>query len=152
MTKVCGSNNYNTLVMLLTALVFASMIVNAQCRHITTKDAEEEDEHLEMKWVLEMSSRDEMVQMAGYGEEKLSTILITGAVVCNKACLADKHQLQLPPQPISGKLIYYLQFLVLNFCFKRQFICVIIILSKFTRIKIYLGCRKCGSSNYWFAK
>uniref|UniRef100_A0A803M1I4 Pollen Ole e 1 allergen and extensin family protein n=2 Tax=Chenopodium quinoa TaxID=63459 RepID=A0A803M1I4_CHEQI len=55
-----------------------------------------------------MSSRDEMVQMAGYGEEKLSTVLITGSVVCNKACLAAKHgnhHLQLPPQPISGALV-----------------------------------------------
>lgn len=112
MTKICGYQNHNILVMLLllAALVFASMIVSSECRLIASKEAgEDEDESLEMKWVLEMSSRDDMVQMAGYGEEKLSTVLITGAVVCNKVCLAakdsDQHQLQLPLQPISGALV-----------------------------------------------
>ena len=32
--------------------------------------------------LFELSSRDEVVQMAGYGEEKLSTVLITGSVNC----------------------------------------------------------------------
>ncbi|RDX62975.1 hypothetical protein CR513_58644, partial [Mucuna pruriens] len=32
--------------------------------------------------LLELSSRDEVVQIAGYGEEKLSTVLITGSVNC----------------------------------------------------------------------
>ncbi|MBA0703143.1 hypothetical protein Goari_020636 [Gossypium aridum] len=34
----------------------------------------------------EFSSRDEMVHLAGYGEEKLSTILVTGTVLY-EACL-----------------------------------------------------------------
>ncbi|KAL2339286.1 hypothetical protein Fmac_013732 [Flemingia macrophylla] len=32
--------------------------------------------------LLELSSRDEVVQIAGYGEEKLSTVLITGSLHC----------------------------------------------------------------------
>ncbi|TKY53912.1 Pollen Ole e 1 allergen/extensin [Spatholobus suberectus] len=32
--------------------------------------------------LFELSSRDEVVQIAGYGEEKLSTVLITGSVNC----------------------------------------------------------------------
>lgn len=32
--------------------------------------------------LLDLSSRDEVVQMAGYGEEKLSTVLITGSLHC----------------------------------------------------------------------
>ncbi|XP_027331377.1 uncharacterized protein LOC113846869 [Abrus precatorius] len=32
--------------------------------------------------LLELSSRDEVVKIAGYGEEKLSTVLITGSVNC----------------------------------------------------------------------
>ncbi|XP_021719839.1 uncharacterized protein LOC110687490 [Chenopodium quinoa] len=112
MTKFCANCDHNILVMLLAALIFASVIVNSQCRPVASneiKEEEDDDESLEMKWVLEMSSRDEMVQMAGYGEEKLSTVLITGSVICYEACLAAKHgnhhQLKLPPQPISGALV-----------------------------------------------
>ncbi|KMT04366.1 hypothetical protein BVRB_8g184390 [Beta vulgaris subsp. vulgaris] len=109
MTKFCGYHNHNIFVMLLVALILASMILNSQCRLIVSQLPGEEDD-LGMKWALEMSSRDEIVQLAGYGEEKLSTVLITGGVVCNKACLATKHssnhhQLQLSPQPISGALV-----------------------------------------------
>ncbi|KAK7245997.1 hypothetical protein RIF29_40854 [Crotalaria pallida] len=32
--------------------------------------------------LLELPRRDDMVQMAGYGEEKLSTVLVTGSVTC----------------------------------------------------------------------
>ncbi|KAL4368254.1 hypothetical protein GQ457_05G034000 [Hibiscus cannabinus] len=47
----------------------------------------------------ELSSREEMVHMAGYGEEKLSTVLVTGSVVC-EAC-----QLPSQSQPISGAVV-----------------------------------------------
>ncbi|KAL5575823.1 hypothetical protein UlMin_017522 [Ulmus minor] len=47
------------------------------------------------------SSRDEMVQIAGYGEERLSTVLITGSVHC-EACL---HEDQLHAWPISGAMV-----------------------------------------------
>ncbi|TKY72270.1 hypothetical protein E2542_SST01009 [Spatholobus suberectus] len=32
--------------------------------------------------LFKLSSSDEMVQMAGYGEEKISTVLVTGSVYC----------------------------------------------------------------------
>ncbi|CAO2842398.1 unnamed protein product [Amaranthus hypochondriacus] len=97
-------------------------MVDSECRPIDRKEAEEDDndEILGMKWALDMSStdedvgmkwpfdisnRDEIVQVAGYGEEKLSTVLITGTVFCNKACLASKQLLQVSPKPISGALV-----------------------------------------------
>ncbi|KAK9267623.1 hypothetical protein L1049_010054 [Liquidambar formosana] len=46
---------------------------------------------------LVMSSREYMVEMAGYGEEKLSTVLVTGTVLC-EACLDGQAQLQ--PWPV----------------------------------------------------
>ncbi|KAI3434152.1 uncharacterized protein J3R85_006796, partial [Psidium guajava] len=43
--------------------------------------------------------RDEMVEMAGYGEEKLSTVLVTGSVLCD-GCLRGDSQLR--AWPVSG--------------------------------------------------
>ncbi|KAF8023290.1 hypothetical protein BT93_F0705 [Corymbia citriodora subsp. variegata] len=43
--------------------------------------------------------RDEMVEMAGYGEEKLSTVLVTGSVLC-EACLPGDSQIH--AWPLSG--------------------------------------------------
>lgn len=125
MTKFYGKkHNHNIIVMLvIAALIFASMMVDSECRPIDRKEAEEDDkdEILGMKWALDMSStdedvgmkwpfdisnRDEIVQVAGYGEEKLSTVLITGTVFCNKACLASKQLLQVSPKPISGQYSY----------------------------------------------
>lgn len=37
----------------------------------------------------ELLSREEMVNMAGYGEEKLSTVLVTGSVLCEFQNLND---------------------------------------------------------------
>ena len=56
--------------------------------------AEGEDNHplLEL-----LSSRDEVVQIAGYGEEKLSTVLITGSVTCEAP-----HRPQPHAWPIQG--------------------------------------------------
>ncbi|KAJ6332413.1 hypothetical protein OIU76_010745 [Salix suchowensis] len=49
--------------------------------------------------LMEFSSREELVQLAGYGEEKLSTVLVTGTVLC-EACLHGENQLH--AWPISG--------------------------------------------------
>ncbi|KAG5242320.1 hypothetical protein OIU77_029429 [Salix suchowensis] len=52
--------------------------------------------------LMEFSSREELVQLAGYGEEKLSTVLVTGTVLC-EACLHGENQLH--AWPISGALV-----------------------------------------------
>ena len=130
MIKFYGEkHNHNIIVMLvIAALIFASMMVVSECRPIDSKEAEEEDdnnESLEMKWALDktstdedvgmkwpfdISNRDEIVQVAGYGEEKLSTVLITGTVFCSKACFASRQSnqqlLQVSPMPISGQYSY----------------------------------------------
>ncbi|MCD7466076.1 hypothetical protein HAX54_002426 [Datura stramonium] len=41
--------------------------------------------------------RDDMIKMAGYGEEKLSTVFIHGKVVCH-----DDHNFELGSRPIPG--------------------------------------------------
>uniref|UniRef100_A0A2P2P2X1 Pollen Ole e 1 allergen and extensin family protein n=1 Tax=Rhizophora mucronata TaxID=61149 RepID=A0A2P2P2X1_RHIMU len=48
------------------------------------------------------SSREEMVQLAGYGEEKLSTVLVTGTVLC-EACLHGEPYIR--SWPVSGALV-----------------------------------------------
>lgn len=85
--------------MLLTALMFASTIINSQCLPVAREEGAED---LELNnSVLELSSRDEILRMAGYGEDKLSTVLITGMVVCNKVCLSATYgSHQVPPQPM----------------------------------------------------
>ncbi|KAL5771741.1 hypothetical protein ACOSP7_015895 [Xanthoceras sorbifolium] len=61
-----------------------------------------DDNDLMIKPFYELSTREEMVQMAGYGEEKLSTVLVTGTVFC-EACLHGETQLR--AWPISGALV-----------------------------------------------
>lgn len=62
-----------------------------------------------------LSGRKDLVQIAGYGEEKLSTVLITGSVHCQEACSSsDDHQLQphLHAWPVSGnssKFLYIIE-------------------------------------------
>ena len=56
----------------------------------------------------EFSDREEWVQLAGYGEERLSTVLVTGTVLC-EACLHGGTQLH--TWPVSG----FLLFMFLNF-------------------------------------
>ena len=51
--------------------------------------------------LFEVSSREELVQIAGYGEEKLSTVLVTGSIHC-EACLHADDQLR--AWPVSGSL------------------------------------------------
>uniref|UniRef100_A0A6N2KA45 Pollen Ole e 1 allergen and extensin family protein n=1 Tax=Salix viminalis TaxID=40686 RepID=A0A6N2KA45_SALVM len=50
----------------------------------------------------EFSNREELVQLAGYGEERLSTVLVTGTVLC-EACLHGGTQLH--ARPVSGALV-----------------------------------------------
>ncbi|KAF9664368.1 hypothetical protein SADUNF_Sadunf16G0011400 [Salix dunnii] len=50
----------------------------------------------------EFSDREELVQLAGYGEERLSTVLVTGTVLC-EACLHGGTQLH--AWPVSGALV-----------------------------------------------
>ncbi|XP_030456892.2 uncharacterized protein LOC115677821 [Syzygium oleosum] len=53
---------------------------------------------------LEFSSRDELVEMAGYGEKKVSTVLVAGSVSCEGRFLGDaRHQLH--AWPVSGALV-----------------------------------------------
>ncbi|XP_047311222.1 uncharacterized protein LOC124914676 [Impatiens glandulifera] len=54
---------------------------------------------LEINPLVELSSRDDLARMAGYGEEKLSTVMIYGSVLCSP-CSDEKAQDQ--AQPISG--------------------------------------------------
>ena len=79
-------------------------------------------EEIKKPILYELSSREEMVQMAGYGEEKLSTVLVTGAVLC-EACLHGYAEPKLRAWPISGfcRFIYTLYhssslFIALFFC------------------------------------
>ncbi|CAO2823570.1 unnamed protein product [Amaranthus hypochondriacus] len=99
--------------LLIAALLVVLMVVNSECRPIAGKEVEEEEDKGVigmMKW----ASRDEMVYVAGYGEDKLSTLLITGTLLCNKTCLGSKHGisnnnhhlgLSTQLQPISGALV-----------------------------------------------
>ncbi|XP_031399298.1 uncharacterized protein LOC116209701 isoform X2 [Punica granatum] len=54
-------------------------------------------------------SREDLVKIAGYGEDKLSTVLITGSVLCDEAAgrlndNGDDEARTLPrPQPVSGQ-------------------------------------------------
>ncbi|XP_021639083.2 uncharacterized protein LOC110634408 [Hevea brasiliensis] len=50
----------------------------------------------------ELFSRKELARLAGYGEDKLSTVLITGTVLC-KACLHGETLLR--TWPVSGALV-----------------------------------------------
>ncbi|KAK3039807.1 hypothetical protein RJ639_027120 [Escallonia herrerae] len=49
--------------------------------------------------LVELSSAEDLTEVAGYGEEKLSTVLVSGTILC-EACLDEKARL--PPRPVSG--------------------------------------------------
>lgn len=55
--------------------------------------------------LVELSSRAELVNIAGYGEEKLSTVTVTGKVLCH-ACMGGKFPV--PTHPVSGTIIIIL--------------------------------------------
>lgn len=54
----------------------------------------------EMNSLYQLSTREELMQMAGYGEEKLSTVLVTGSVLCEASV---DGQDQLRAWPITGE-------------------------------------------------
>ncbi|EEF39479.1 conserved hypothetical protein [Ricinus communis] len=82
----CCSN----LVKFVIFFIMTMMIVSLQ----TSMGFEEEEDnnHLQEFW-----SREELVRLAGYGEEKLSTVLITGTVLCDGTPLGAS--------PVSGALV-----------------------------------------------
>ncbi|XP_052180914.1 uncharacterized protein LOC127794068 [Diospyros lotus] len=53
---------------------------------------------------VELFTRDELVKMAGYGEEKLSTVLISGSVLCRPTSCSDDRP-PTNPQAVSGALV-----------------------------------------------
>lgn len=56
----------------------------------------------EMSSLYQLSTREELMQMAGYGEDKLSTVLVTGSVLCEASV---DGQDQLRAWPITGALV-----------------------------------------------
>ncbi|XP_041025164.1 uncharacterized protein LOC121265563 [Juglans microcarpa x Juglans regia] len=52
--------------------------------------------------LFELSSREELVQIAGYGEERLSTVLVTGSILCEACVHGDPH---IRVWPISGAMV-----------------------------------------------
>ncbi|OIV89282.1 hypothetical protein TanjilG_23742 [Lupinus angustifolius] len=79
---------FRVFVILLLLLLFVHGSIVASAR----EEEKEQDTSL-----LELLSRDEAVQMAGYGEQKLSTVLITGSLHCYTPFHA--------PCPIPGALV-----------------------------------------------
>ncbi|KAG5516252.1 hypothetical protein RHGRI_037073 [Rhododendron griersonianum] len=57
----------------------------------------------EINPLVEISSREDLMQMAGYGEERLSTVLISGTVFCHETCQGEKARID--PHPVSGALV-----------------------------------------------
>ncbi|XP_052201236.1 uncharacterized protein LOC127807438 [Diospyros lotus] len=49
--------------------------------------------------LVELSSRKELVEMAGYGEDKLSSVLISGTLLCSP------HKPPTDPLPVAGALV-----------------------------------------------
>lgn len=60
----------------------------------------------------DLLSRDDWRQIAGYGEERLSTVLVTGSVLC-EACLHG-DEAQIHAWPIKGTIF------ASNFCFEKN--------------------------------
>ena len=50
--------------------------------------------------LVELPSGEKLAEMAGYGEEKLSTVMVSGTVLC-EACSNDQNGLT-NPQTVSG--------------------------------------------------
>ncbi|KAI4371178.1 hypothetical protein MLD38_019444 [Melastoma candidum] len=84
MSRYPGSN---VLVIMLAGVLFLSLSVSSTM----------EEDTLFGGW-----TREEMVEMAGYGEEDLSKVLVTGSVSC-EAYLHDGRQLR--AWPVSGALV-----------------------------------------------
>ncbi|XP_021902361.1 uncharacterized protein LOC110817943 [Carica papaya] len=82
---------YNINILALFVFFLMSILTSSECR---TSMAEDDQNPLSY----ELWSREEMVRMAGYGEDKLSTVLVAGTVVC-EACLSGEHELRVWPVP-----------------------------------------------------
>ncbi|KAF8032106.1 hypothetical protein BT93_D1120 [Corymbia citriodora subsp. variegata] len=54
--------------------------------------------------LLKFSSQDELVEMAGYGMKKVSTVLVAGTVSCVPHLLGNAHH-RLHAWPVSGALV-----------------------------------------------
>ncbi|XP_011002371.1 PREDICTED: uncharacterized protein LOC105109369 [Populus euphratica] len=91
MSYFSGCNNLVTMMNFIISTIFIIFTITLQA---STAKAENP--------LHEFSSREELVQWAGYGEEKLSTVLVTGTVLC-EACLHGENQLH--AWPISGALV-----------------------------------------------
>lgn len=66
--------------------------------------------------LVELSSREELINVAGYGETKLSTVLVIGTLVCEEASSSlDIGKPQLNSYPLSGLYHYFLPILILSF-------------------------------------
>ncbi|KAM7525314.1 hypothetical protein LguiA_015216 [Lonicera macranthoides] len=81
-------NNNNPLAMIIISFTFILFFSSPSIGTTSVLDAR-------VNPLVELSSREELVNAAGYGEEKLSNVLVSGSVVCN-ACF-DGH-----PRPVSG--------------------------------------------------
>jgi preprotein translocase subunit SecG len=88
MSYFSGCNNLVTMMNFIISTIFIIFTITLQA---STAKAENP--------LQEFSSTEELVQWAGYGEEKLSTVLVTGTVLC-EACLHGENQLH--AWPISG--------------------------------------------------
>ncbi|PON38141.1 Pollen Ole e 1 allergen and extensin family protein [Parasponia andersonii] len=85
MSYFCGFNNLVISIFLI--IIYSSSFLIGTCT------ADHDENQLFGSYSLE-----ELAAMAGYGEEKLSTVLVTGSVHC-EACL---HASQLHAWPVSG--------------------------------------------------
>ncbi|XP_010252764.1 PREDICTED: uncharacterized protein LOC104594245 [Nelumbo nucifera] len=54
--------------------------------------------------LVELSTHTDLIQLAGYGLEKLSSVLVTGTLLC-EACLHGEMEPELRQWPISGAVI-----------------------------------------------
>ncbi|OWM83315.1 uncharacterized protein LOC116202233 [Punica granatum] len=93
MSYYCGCRNLKMLMSVGFVLLFFFLAGSPA----TAKEGVEHEQAL-----FELTSREDMLQMAGYGEEKLSTVLLTGSVLC-KACLHGESQLL--SWPLSGAVV-----------------------------------------------
>ncbi|GAB4830724.1 hypothetical protein Ancab_004757 [Ancistrocladus abbreviatus] len=86
------SHNLVATTMMMMIIFFLSLIVHVNMAEAALRDTTS----IFNAW---NSSRDEMVEMAGYGEEKLSTVLVTGTLLCKSSSLPHR------PVPVSGALV-----------------------------------------------
>lgn len=52
-------------------------------------------------------SREELVQVAGYGEEKLSSVLVTGTLLCDTCKRGHRGSVEVLTSSTAGLLIFF---------------------------------------------